>query len=37
MRPQDEDFDQLLARRRHQAGLPELSDPNLEQDNEGDF
>lgn len=32
-----DDFDALIAKRRREAGLPEMSDPNLEEDNEGDW
>ena len=38
-RPQhdEDDFDALLARRRREAGLPEMADPSTEEDNEGEW
>lgn len=32
-----DDFDALIMRRRREAGLPEMADPNTEADNEGDW
>lgn len=33
----DNDIDLIIARRRREARLPEMADPNREEDNEGDW